>query len=253
MKIKNQPWIQIGIYYAIAITISSIFRLEIFQWYNKIDLSFGLTVMLKALLESCGPFIGALIALRLTKSKHKITLFGSNTAKSILMMTFPVVLISIFGANNDLALNRHYYGFIMGLSIAFYGIFEEYGWRGYLQNVLIELKPMQKSLIIGVLWYTWHLSFLSKQTSILNELLFFGIILFGSWGIGAIAEKTKSIIASACFHIIGNILFLSPDLSSALGNLSKLIISGICLTFWIIIVNTWDKKLKIRTDTTLIK
>jgi membrane protease YdiL (CAAX protease family) len=57
------------------------------------------------------------------------------------MIALPILLFTIFGANNNLDLNRHYYGFIIGLSLALYGICEEYGWRGYLQNELIHLIP----------------------------------------------------------------------------------------------------------------
>src|SRR5690606_10564804 len=66
-------------------------------------------------------------------------------------------------------------------------------------------KPMAKYVIIGVLWYLWHLSFL-KGGSVQENLFFMGLLILGSWGIGQIAEATKSIVASACFHLIVQIM-----------------------------------------------
>ena len=243
MKIETKAWIRIAIYYSIAITLSFLFRLELFDWNSKWTLPFGLTTIIKSLLEASGPFLGALLVLKIAKIKSQITLFGTQVIKSNLMIALPILLFTIFGANNNLNLNRHYYGFIIGLSIALYGVMEEYGWRGFLQNELIKLKPFQKSLIIGVLWYAWHLTFLSKEANVVNELKFLSILIFASWGIGAIAEKTKSIIASACFHILGNIISFSPLISNAIDSQTQYMIFGICLVSWFIMVNTWDKKI----------
>ena len=243
MKIEPKAWIRIAIYYSIAIALSFLFRLELFDWQGKWTLPYGLTTLLRSLLEASGPFLGALLVLTIAKKKSQITLCGTQVIKSSLMIALPILLFTVFGANNNLNLNRHYYGFIIGLSITLYGVMEEYGWRGFLQNELIELKPFQKSIIIGVLWYVWHLTFLSKETDVVNELKFLGILVFASWGIGAIAEKTKSIAASACFHILGNIISFSPLISDAFDNQTQYIIFVICLGIWFIMVNTWDKKI----------
>ncbi|MBU1356595.1 MAG: CPBP family intramembrane metalloprotease [Candidatus Edwardsbacteria bacterium] len=242
MTIKKQAWIQIAVYFVIATALSGVFRFGLFGWYNNMSLPFGLTFLVKTLLEGIGPIAGALVILTIVNKKSSITLLGTQPKKSLIMAIVPVLLFTFFGANNDLNLNRHYYGFIIGIATVIYGIFEEYGWRGFLHNELIELKRLHKSLIIGVIWYVWHLSFISQSTTLLNELIFFGIIVFGSWGIGVIAEKTKSIIACACFHILGNILFLSPQIATTMNNQARYIIFGICLIAWIYIVNIWHKK-----------
>ena len=248
MKIETKAWVRIAIYYSIAIVLSVLFRLELFDWQDKWTLPLGFTIILKSILEASGPFIGALLVLKIAKKKSQITLYGTQVIKSSLMIALPIFLFTVFGANNNLNLNRHYYGFIIGLSITLYGVMEEYGWRGFLQNELIELKPFQKSIIIGVLWYVWHLTFLSKETDVVNELKFLSILIFASWGIGAIAEKTKSIIASACFHILGNIISLSPLISDAYDKQTRYIIFGICLVSWFIMVNVWDKKSNIKKN-----
>jgi membrane protease YdiL (CAAX protease family) len=158
------------------------------------------------------------------------------------MISIPIILFSAFGVNNDLNLNSHYYGFIVGTIILSYCIFEESGWRGYLQDELKGLKPILKYLIIGVLWYAWHLTFIIQDTSLIFELKMLSIFILVSWGIGQIAAKTHSILASSCFHFIGSILGFSPLLSTSFDSTTRYIICAIALSLWILIMNTWDKK-----------
>lgn len=238
----NSKWLRIFIYYTIAIVLSNLFRFNIFSWYENLYLPFGLTVTIKALLEGIGPFAAAITIFVLFKRKSSITLMGTSRRKSLIMLVIPIILFTVFGAGNAPDINPHLYGFIIGVSLVAYGIFEEFGWRGYLHDELINLKPLHHSLIIGMLWYAWHLSFLSEGTTIMNEAKFLAIIIFASWGIGQIAEKTKSVIASACFHILGNILFTSSMISGSFDSNTRLIIFGVCLTAWIYLVNVWDKK-----------
>jgi uncharacterized protein len=242
MEIKKLPWIQIGLYFFIAIILSGCFRFSIFDWYTNLSLPYGLTIIVKSILEGIGPIAGALVIFKLFKKKSSITLLGTQGSKSLIMLSLPILLFAFFGSHNDLNINPHVYGFIVGLSLVLYGIFEEFGWRGYLQNELKELKPLYKSLISGVLWYSWHLTFISPDTTLLNELKFFAIILFATWGIGAIAEKTKSVAASACFHILGNILFISTLVGSSIDQQTRYIIFGICLISWIYMVNIWENE-----------
>jgi membrane protease YdiL (CAAX protease family) len=224
LKMKNRTILNILIYYCIAVSLSAMFRLVHFEWYVNMSLPFGLTALVRTFLEGSGPFIGGLIGLRLIQKKPLITFLGSIPKRSLLMVVIPIVLFACFGCKNNLGLNSHYYGFVIGISIVLYGILEEFGWRGYLLNELSELKSIQKVVLISVLWYAWHLSFLDKGTTLINEMKFLGIIVFATWGIGAVAERTKSVLASACFHILGNILFLSSLVSDAVDNQTRYII-----------------------------
>jgi membrane protease YdiL (CAAX protease family) len=198
---------------------------------------------MKSILEGIGPIAAATIVLISIKKKSDITFLGSKKTKSFIMVIIPILLFTIFGGNNDQNLNRHYYGFIVGTFLTLYAVFEEYGWRGFLQNEFSNLKPFLRAIIIGSFWYLWHLSFISNETSVFDELKFFGILVFASWGIGAIAAKTKSVFACACFHLIGSILTFSPLISNSFDNQTRYIIFGICLFSWIIIVNTWEKSI----------
>jgi uncharacterized protein len=241
MENKNLKWLRIIIYFFIAITVSNIFRFQLFGWLKELSLPYGLTGI-KYLLEGLGPLIGAIIIFKLFKKKSSITLLGTSGRRSFIMISIPIILFTAFGIKNSLNLNPHYYGFIVGVIISLYCIFEEMGWRGYLQDELKEFKPALKYLIIGILWYSWHLTFISHETTLLFELKMLVIIIFSAWGIGQIAEKTRSVLASSCFHFIGSILDFSPLLSAAFDNTTRYLIFAIALIVWIIIVNTWKAK-----------
>lgn|SRR5690606_26869565 len=104
-------------------------------------------------------------------------------------------------------------------------------------------KPMAKYVIIGILWYLWHLSSL-KGGSIQENLFFMGLLIFGSWGIGQIAEATKSIVASACFHLIVQIMSFNAMFKNGLTGTEKWMLLGICMVLWILIIKNWEKVAK---------
>jgi hypothetical protein len=68
-------------------------------------------------------------------------------------------------------------------------------------------------------------------------------MIFGSWGIGQVAETTKSILASACFHLIINIMMYNSLIKNGLDGTQKLIILGVSVILWIIITEKWKKEI----------
>ena len=90
----------------------------------------------------------------------------------------PVFVFGILGIPNSSKINPHLLGSIVGLFLIFYALFEEYGWRGYLQDELGDIAEWKRILIIGTLWYLWHLSFLNNPDILVN-LKFWGIMLLG--------------------------------------------------------------------------
>jgi membrane protease YdiL (CAAX protease family) len=193
-------------------------------------------------LEGIGVLLGAVIAIKLMKKSKRssMSLFGTSKTKSLLLFILPILVFAIIGINNELEMNSNIYGFIAGLGIFIYCIFEEYGWRGYLQDELSELKPWKRFLLIGFLWYLWHLPFLSN-TDIVDNLIFLGMLIFGSWGIGQIAIATKSIIACAAFHFVVNIFTVNQLIRNGFDGNLKWIAIGIILTVSILIVSKWTK------------
>jgi len=209
---------------------SFIFKYDAFAIYNNWKLPPILNVF-HSLLQGIGPFLGALLVTKMFRIKREITFSGKLGIVSVIMLSIPIFILGTIGITNA-EFNNHLYGIIIGVWIIVYAILEETGWRGYLHNELIHVKPLIKYSIVGVLWYIWHLTFLG-ETTIINELFVAFILIVSSWGIGYIADKGKSIFAAACFHIIGNLLGLSSLFVRALSLTTRIIIILVCIVIWI--------------------
>ncbi len=239
--------IRIIIFYLIAILFSFYFRIQPPEWYNRLELPYGLT-MLKGWFAGLGPFLGAWIVIWVFKFKRTTYLWGSSKAKSIIMAAVPILMFTIAGAENDLNLSPHIFGLLLGLTLTVYCILEETGWRGYLQDELSSLKPIIQYMIIGFLWYAWHLSFLSWNVNIGNQLRFLLIFLAGSIGIGYAVRNTRSIIVASCLHMIGNIIFFNGFLAPYISFQKRLLVLAVSIPVWIIILITWDKGISNSAD-----
>jgi uncharacterized protein len=249
MKKNNISWKRVVIFFIIATLISNIFRFNIFEFKSELEkLPTWIFIFTTVLLEGSGVIIGALIIIPFLKKKRKteISLFGTSKSKSLLMATIPIIILTIIGVTNDFGMEYHIYGLIAAIGTFLYCIMEEYGWRGYLQEELKILKPWKKYLIIGFIWYLWHLTFLTKA-SLGDNLFFLGMMILGSWGIGQIAKSTKSIIASACFHMIIQIMMFNALIKNGIDGTEKILILGISITIWIVIIKKWEKKILLPT------
>lgn len=237
-------WKRVLIFFIIATVISNIFRFNIFEFESELEkLPSWLFVLTSVFLEGSGVVIAALIAISLLNKNRKteISLFGTSKSKSLIMAIIPIIILTIIGVKNDYELNQHIYGFIAISGTLLYCIMEEYGWRGYLQEELKSLKPWRKYLLIGFIWYLWHLTFLTKA-SVGDNLFFFAMMVFGSWGIGQVAESTKSILASACFHLIIQIMMFNALIKNGISGTEKLIILGVSVVLWFVIIKKWEKE-----------
>ncbi len=244
MKKNNISWKRVVVFFIIATLISNIFRFDIFEFKSELEkLPSWIFIFTTFLLEGSGVLIGALIIIPFLKKERKteISLFGTSKSKSIIMAIIPIIILTIIGVTNDFGMENHFYGFVAASGTFLYCIMEEYGWRGYLQEELKILKPWGKYLIIGFIWYLWHLTFLTKA-SVGNNLFFLGMMVLGSWGIGQVAESTKSIIASACFHMIIQIMMLNALIKNGIDGTEKIVILGVSVAIWFVIIKKWEKE-----------
>jgi len=139
-------------------------------------------IYFKAILQGIGPAIGAIAAFTIFKIKPKLTLKGNYKkilTPLLIFWVLPVVLI----------LGAEYYikqtiSITSVVVILIYGLLEETGWRGFLQQELKSLPPFLNIVIVSVLWFIWHLNF-DFTTS---NLLFLVILIAGSWGIGSVRQ-----------------------------------------------------------------
>ncbi|MFT5917999.1 MAG: membrane protease YdiL (CAAX protease family) [Bacteroidia bacterium] len=248
---NNQiSWKRILLFFIIATVISNIFRFDIFELKAQLkQLPTWIFVLISLFLEGSGVLIGALLAISLLK-KHRnseITFFGTSKSKSLLMAVIPIIILTVIGVQNEFELESHLYGFIAVSGTLIYCIMEEYGWRGYLQEELKTVKAWQKYLVIGFMWYVWHLTFL-KGASVEDNLFFLGMMIFGSWGIGQVADSTKSILASACFHLIIQIMMFNALIRNGIDGTEKAIILGVSIILWFIIIKKWEKENAIQQE-----
>lgn len=237
-------WKRILIFFIIATVISNVFRFDIFEFKSELKkLPTWIFILTSILLEGSGVIIGALIILPFLKKKRKvkISLFGTSKSKSLTMAVIPIIILTIIGVQNDFGLDHHIYGLIAAVGTFLYCIMEEYGWRGYLQEELKILKPWGKYFVIGFIWYLWHLTFLT-QASIGDNIFFLGMMILGSWGIGQVTQSTKSIIASACFHMIIQIMMFNALIKNGINGTEKILILSISIAIWFVIIKKWKKK-----------
>ncbi len=208
---KKIPITAIIVFYAIAIFLRYITEYT--------SLASNLDNKYYEILTGIGPAIGALVASKLFGFKISMTLKGDF--KNLLIpfsiyWLLPMILISTYSyiTTNDFSI-------MLCLTILVYGLCEEFGWRGFLQPALKFLPKFTGIFVLTILWYVWHLNFGLD----LSHLMFFGILLLGSWGIGVVADKTNSLLAVAAFHSLNNFY---PKL-----DIAKAIIFIILILIWI--------------------
>jgi len=193
------------------------------------------SVFLIILLKGAGPAIGALVAVKMFHIKFSMS-FKGNYANLIIPLSIywliPIVLIGVVSY-----FTKGTFPIIGIFSILIYGLLEEIGWRGFLQPQLASLPKFVGILVITVLWFVWHLNF----DLTVSNLIFFCILLLGSWGIGLVANHTKSLLAVAAFHSLNN-FFSGIDML-------KVIITVILIITWILAVAYRDKSRQINSKT----
>jgi len=233
---------QIFFFYLIAVGLSMFFRVHRLnpEWYLNLE-QYRFGWVLISLLRASGPLVGGVLSILLFRNlvKRTITLSGTSIAGSLLYFGAPVLMITILGISNNSSVNTHLLGLESGLTIMVYCLFEETGWRGFLLDAMRHIANPLRFIIIGILWYIWHLNFLSGNMASLK----FGLLIhlpacvFGSWIISFMADKYKSILVAAGVHSVFNVFFdLQTDLQS------KLIIEAGVFLIWIATSYFVDKK-----------
>lgn len=180
----KRRWMAIALFYVIAVIIRALAL-------KYQDLNAGtFVVWLWNWARGIGPCLGAIVAVLVFKRDFYCTITGTSFWKSAISVLLPFAIC--FFLNRSLSFTL--------LGFIFYSFLEEVGWRGYLQGELKDINPFLRILIIGLMWFFWHISINFS----IGSLIFLVILLFGTWGIGCIARDTKSLVACACFHTLVN-------------------------------------------------
>ena len=242
---KTTRFLLISVYYLIAVIFSMFFRVKQLNpdWYIHL-LSFRYGWILFRLLRGVGPLIGGIFGILVFRNKYQrsITIKGVSLLVSTIYYLAPVLMTGLVGVAAINGENPHMMGLLSGILIIVYCLFEETGWRGYLNDVMRGFSSPLRYILIGILWYLWHLNFTSSGGGSLK----FGLLIhlpsciLGSWVIGQISDKYKSIMVAAAIHSIFNIFF---DLEAGLN--SKIIIVAGVLIIWITTSFFLDKRLAV--------
>lgn len=163
----------------------------------------------EVLLDGIGPALGALVVFKVFDLKHALGLKGNYKNLLIPFLIYWVLPIVLIGAVSYYL--KGDFPWISVLIILIYGLLEEIGWRGFLYQHLKPLPLFYNILIVGTLWFLWHLNF----DLTLSNFLFYAILILGSWGIGKVADVTHSLLAVSAFHSLYN-FFPSIDTTKLL-------------------------------------
>jgi len=192
--------------------------------YEDHNIAIKIIVYILLIIPGAGPFISALIVIRITEGKVGLKNFFRNFIKVkvkfywyLIVFLFPIIayvvpklLLLLMGSRiQDVFIDNISWNiswiFIFDLSIA--GFQEEPGWRGYaVPKLNLKFNPIISSFIIGILWAFWHFNFYwSRVRSISSfpEFLFLVIILsfIYTW----IYINTESIPLVIIFHAMHNV------------------------------------------------
>jgi uncharacterized protein len=246
---KKTNIIRIIVFYLIAITISNIFRFDLFHLQKVFNSLPSWTMIIYSPLQASGVLLGALIAINWLRKETntEISIWGTSKKWSLIISLVPVVLLLILGVTDTQSTDSHYYGFIAGLSTLIYCLFEEFGWRGYLEEEFKGISEFKRVLIIAGLWYLWHLHFI-KNPDLIQNLIFFGWLILGSWGLGKIIKMTKSILAVSGFHLLINILLFNGFIKNGLSGTDKIIIICVLIPVSTLILIKWKKEQTIENN-----
>jgi hypothetical protein len=172
------------------------------------DLAIG-ACNIKLLLCGFGPLVSGLICYQLLKTKNAIgvSLLGTRPVFSVAVCIVPLATLCLTQTKHDLTVILVY-----AVTRFVYCFGEEFGWRHYLQNATSFMNEWLQSFLIGLLWFSWHYSFLEDMSSQLlgsdlPALIFppIMIVLLSllSYVFGKMVKRSRSVL----FPTVGHLLF----------------------------------------------
>lgn len=210
MNVTQQyNWRIVFIYFLLATVISLIFKVYEPLWLNFMKLPYGFGL---SLIVGFGPMLAAIVTRRIFEKEigmPKMPLFGSSVWRSIAFAVAPILVFVWFGIKNPDGEDIHLFGLKTGLLWFIYIYGEEYGWRGFLQQ-LAGGNNLIKSLIIGIIWYLWHLSFIFEQYDLMKELVFLLVLTVGSYIALLVTKRTNSLLTAIGLHFSFSVMTNIP-------------------------------------------
>lgn len=245
MQIPKPDWRRVAVFMLLATAISSIARFDVASLSTQLP-TFGTQVapvLLMAILEGVGIALAAWWGGRMLAKHQRLpySLLGAEPILALAMVALTLGLIVVLGVANPYGVEPRLYGALAAGITLLYCLMEELGWRGYLQTELAALANGPKYALIGTAWYLWHLSFLT-DASLQANLLFWGAMIGGSWGIGQVMRSTQSILVCGCFHLCFQIVAFNALFKGGfvLGNVGWF--AAICFSGLVLLVKLWERR-----------
>ena len=171
------------------------------------DLAIG-ACNIKLLLCGFGPLVSGLICYQLLKTKNAIgvSLLGTRPVFSVAVCIVPLATLCLTQTKHDLTVILVY-----AVTQFVYCFGEEFGWRHYLQNATSFMNDWLQSFLIGLLWFSWHYSFLEDMSSQLlgsdlPALIFPPIMIvllsLQSFVFGLMVKRSRSILFPSAGHLL---------------------------------------------------
>ena len=147
------------------------------------------------------------------------------------------MLVGIPNSNSE---SPHLFGLMLAMATVAYCVFAESGWRGYLQNALQGMPAASRYVVIGLVWYAWHLPFLSEGATLGNQCAFLAILVGASFLLGRLADEMHSVFLVAGFHLAVNLLSFNQLFGDASLGRKLLLLSG-CIVLWVPVILHWKR------------
>ncbi len=183
------------------------------------------------LLRGAGPALGALAAIKIFSLQNPLSLKGIYKNTLIPFAVYWVLPAVLIAGVYYVTIGK--FPILLMFTVLVYGLLEEIGWRGFLQEQLKSLPKFYSILIIAILWFAWHLNL--EMTA--GNIIFLGIIFFGTWGIGKVYSSTGSLIAVAGVHSLNN--FFRDGLHQ-----TELLLIAALLVIWIGFIIIYNRRNK---------
>jgi hypothetical protein len=233
-------WLDIGTFIVLATLISLPFRLGMVDQPWLSATVFGVPVW-RALLEGSGPIIATVVATRgFRRHWWPITFAGSSLPHAAAILAIPCLVFMLAGIPNSSGASPHLFGLMLAMTTVAYCVFEESGWRGYLQNALQGIPAASRYVLIGLAWYAWHLPFLADGATLGNQCAFLALLVGASFLLGRLADEMHSVFLVAGFHLAVNLLSFNQLFGEASPGRKLLLLIG-CIVLWVPVLLHWKR------------
>lgn len=153
----------------------------------------------------------------------------------------PILVFTGFGVDNSKGIDPYLFGLVLSSSLAIYCLCEESGWRGFLQNATVSMPRGARYLIVGLIWYLWNLSFIGSNINILDQVVFLVMLVGGSYLLGALVEKTNSVLLAASFHFCFNFLAFNQIGGNEMTYGGRVVLIAVIVLAWLPILIHWNR------------